>query len=898
MAWFQRQRTTVPGPSPDHIPRPRLIERLAPTEHGIVVLNAPGGFGKTALLAECCRELQAQGLFVAWLRVERGDDRKTIETHLALAMRRTGVDVPDPLDPGNATAEHLGAILHAVEHHDAPCVLALDDLDRLTDADAINALGLLMRRAPPNLHFAVACRELPTSLDISEQVLAGRAKLVGVDELRFSKPEVNGFFHRSLSRAQLASLTKASAGWPIALHIFRNVRSRRARGQAEVFHDVLGNWLETRLWQGKSTVERDFLLDIGLFDRLDPELIDEVLGGNDARHRLEAMRDLAGLIERDDDGLGHLHKMVREHCVKRRYRESPERFRAIHRRAARALAQRGETVHAMHHAAQTGDAHIVGEILEGAGGLRFWLLQGPPGLADADPYLSHEVIDRHPRLALARCVLLLVGDRLQEAKRVYDRAADSTGGFTRNPTGDDCDIRIDHCLTQAIGKLYGCRPLDVRGGMIDGSRRDAATDGPSTEVESAATDLATLAQDDGLDPTTRSALEFGLCICENQRARFDAATEHARRSRRPTGADGSPYLDLHIDFELGGAAMAQGLVEQAASWYARGMKTAREHYPHDAAPVAVGHALFRELELERNRLSHAAAASQRIRDTFERPGITFAAHAAEGAILSELAGHMAGEATALESLAEMWEYARRTSRATLARYLSALRVSVLATAGDVNQAELTWDSEGLPARANDCLAVRDWREMEALCCARLRLFVAQEAFDCGREFARALLRTARSRRLVRMTMRGLAITMSLEQAAGNPDAACGHLEEFLRFYATSDYARPFAREGENAWVVLNRLRDTTTDDAVKAAAAGLQASAGTAAARQSAVATLSARELQVLGYLTDCRDHQIAEKLRISHDGVRYHVRRIFAKLGARNRQDAVYRARAIGLIP
>ena len=280
LPWFQRLRVTVPGPVPDHIPRPQLIERMAPAEHGIVVLNAPGGFGKTTLLAECCRELQAQGRSVAWLRVERDDDRETVETYLALAIRRTGVDVPDPLDSDawNATGEHLDEILRAVEHHDAPCVLALDNLERLTDADAINALGLVMRHAPPNLHFAVACRELPTALDIREPVLAGRAELVGVNELRFSKPEINGFFHRSLSRPQLASLTKESAGWPVTLRIFRHARASRTRGQAQAFHDVLGNWLETRLWQGISTVERDFLLDIGLFDSLDPELIDEVLG--------------------------------------------------------------------------------------------------------------------------------------------------------------------------------------------------------------------------------------------------------------------------------------------------------------------------------------------------------------------------------------------------------------------------------------------------------------------------------------------------------------------------------------------------------------------------------------------------------------------------------------------
>ena len=45
-------------------------------------------------------------------------------------------------------------------------------------------------------------------------------------------------------------------------------------------------------------------------------------------------------------------------------------------------------------------------------------------------------------------------------------------------------------------------------------------------------------------------------------------------------------------------------------------------------------------------------------------------------------------------------------------------------------------------------------------------------------------------------------------------------------------------------------------------------------------------------------DKMIAKELNLSYDGVRYRVRRIFAKLGARGRFDAVHRARAQGLIP
>ena len=45
-------------------------------------------------------------------------------------------------------------------------------------------------------------------------------------------------------------------------------------------------------------------------------------------------------------------------------------------------------------------------------------------------------------------------------------------------------------------------------------------------------------------------------------------------------------------------------------------------------------------------------------------------------------------------------------------------------------------------------------------------------------------------------------------------------------------------------------------------------------------------------------DKEIAQALKLSYDGVRYRVRSIFSKLGARSRLDAVHRARARGILP
>ena len=61
---------------------------------------------------------------------------------------------------------------------------------------------------------------------------------------------------------------------------------------------------------------------------------------------------------------------------------------------------------------------------------------------------------------------------------------------------------------------------------------------------------------------------------------------------------------------------------------------------------------------------------------------------------------------------------------------------------------------------------------------------------------------------------------------------------------------------------------------------------------------LSARAREVLQRLEGQQDKQIAVELGLSAYGVRYHIRKLFAKLGARNRVEAVRRARDMGLVP
>ena len=170
-----------------YVQRPEVEERCALAERRLTVLHAPGGFGKTALLARCCRELRERGMVVAWLSLDEEDGPAAVAAYLALAFEQAGVATFDPADqrsegagervpaPADSQAEYrINLLIRALERHGAPCVLALDEVEHLRSPEAIVTINTLLRRAPRNLHMGMAFRERPPGLEIAMLALEGR----------------------------------------------------------------------------------------------------------------------------------------------------------------------------------------------------------------------------------------------------------------------------------------------------------------------------------------------------------------------------------------------------------------------------------------------------------------------------------------------------------------------------------------------------------------------------------------------------------------------------------------------------------------------------------------------------------------------------------------------------
>ena len=871
--WLLRARVAIPAAPKRYCDRPELARRCCPVESAATVLMAPAGFGKTTMLAAACRRVASTGVPVAWLTLA-GDDPATLDTYLAYAFRQAGFDTPAyaTASPVDASHPRTVALLHAIDALGVVCVLALDELECVTDPESVALLNHVLHYAPPTLHLALAYRHLPPGLDAVEPLLARGAMLLTARDLRFSTPDIARFFDLALSSRELAQVATRSTGWPIALQMLRNAPGEHSVSEEPVARDAVGSWIAGRFWRGFETRDRELVLDLAIFDWLDADLVEEVLEEADALTRAIALPGLNGLLSpaggRTPD-VYRLHPLLRERFAAERRHTNPARWRDVRQRLAAALARRGAVVEAMRHAAEAGNPRLAGQILLRAGGLQWWLREGADRLIAANRYLTDEAVAACPRLAMARSLALLYEGRGPEARGAFARAS--------RAVAEDPGGAMDRMIAHAVLMLTGSRPFDAAevAALTDDARRVVAF--PETPR------------------VVRGAMLFGLAASRARRGEFESAVPLAVEARQLV-AGRSTYLTLWSDSVLGQSAMARGNVREALEHYRDARRIARERFLEDPRMSVLIDLHAHELAVERNHLLDHPDPARMVRDAY-RVGACFTHYTVAACLATDLALEHCGVDAALSLLGDLAEHAHDAGQASLLRLIAALRVSVLVDAGEVGTAEREWRTGALPSTPEDCLDfdTHSWRSVEALACARTRLLAGLGDTTGAAALEQALAETASARGLRRTLFRSLALRVRLRHDANDPDASRDAATEYLRLFLTTDYARPLLRAGDAAKAALKRVVDAAPDGPYASAARRLLAMVCFRSA--ASAPPLTAREMEVLGLLETRKDKEIALALGLSTDGVRYHLRNIFSKLSVGRRQDVICRARALGFL-
>jgi len=149
----------------------------------------------------------------------------------------------------------------------------------------------------------------------------------------------------------------------------------------------------------------------------------------------------------------------------------------------------------------------------------------------------------------------------------------------------------------------------------------------------------------------------------------------------------------------------------------------------------------------------------------------------------------------------------------------------------------------------------------------------------------------------------LVLQAILNDVSGNADGAKNKLREAVKIAAPQNYRRSFLQEGEQVLHMLPLVQDTAPKfvaSLIKAFHSELNFDHMVPEINTAYGLTepLSERELEVLRLVAaGLPNTDIAGQLYISLGTVKWHANRIFAKLGVKNRTQAVNKAKELKII-
>ena len=327
------------------LPRPALERQLlqALAEQSLVLLCAPAGCGKTALLARALEQLPSDH-DVAWITLDPGDDLHRLLQCLWQALEP--FDLPWRTSPeGLATmatsrdprqqqqaADTLVNTLEACELTHG--VIALDDLHHVEDGEAMAFLDRLLLRMGERWTLAIGTRHEP-ALRLARLRAMGLLTELRAAELRFSREEALALLQTAgLDRSAAEMLQRRTQGWPAGLRLA--LGGARGGGPGTAIDRQAFDYLSAEVLQQLDPALHEFLLRTCVLQELDAERCQALTDDPRAWTHLDAIErlDLFVTAVGEQPHTLKLHDLFRDALVHRMQLERRDEWLALMARAA------------------------------------------------------------------------------------------------------------------------------------------------------------------------------------------------------------------------------------------------------------------------------------------------------------------------------------------------------------------------------------------------------------------------------------------------------------------------------------------------------------------------------------------------------------------------------------
>jgi len=904
---FLTTKIQIPRPRPFFIQRPHLVTSLNEgLEKKFVLVSAPAGFGKTALLGDWTRRTK---MLVAWYSVDGGDnDPILFFSYLIAALQGLSGDLgraaltmlhsPHPVPIKSA----LIALINSIARDMKSFVLVLDDYHLIENEVIHEAVTFLIDHLPPPMQLVVASRSDPP---FPLAGLRGRNRLAELraEDLCFKPKEIEEFFkkrlNKTLSAGDIEVLASRTEGWISGLQLA--ALSLKGHPDASGFirefkgdNRYIMDYLSEEVLNHQTETVQNFLVQTSILNRMTASLCEAVTRTSGCQEILEELEKadlfLFGLDERRC--WFRYHRLFADLLQQRLKNLSDPSVKDLHLRASRWYVQKGFTEEALDHALAARDFDGAAVLLERISE-KIWdrdrlthSLKWFKAFPDLPP-------GKHPALVIQYARTLNTSgfqDEAEKALQSVERFLESArGGRVKAPSRDPRDsTTLDK--SRLLGRIAAVRAfISAYRGDMQSIKRQARKA------------MASLPEGD-LMWRTLAAVTLGFAHGWSGDGDMMSARYAFAEAEKLSEIAGNEYFILFIRSCLAAIDGFQGRLVQAEDAFRKLIQRAEDKGLSQTSLAGNFCSALGLILCERNLLKEGIP--------FARKGLDLAERGYDVVILAACRLNLAR----IHSFTGEFDMALKIIdgiEKTLSAYemppwldnaVSALKAGVWLASGREDDV-LRWISErGLDV--SEEMSYR--REAEYVVCARF--LIARQEFEEAERLLTRLTQDAGAGTRIASLIQLKLIRSRVFQEKGEFRSALNELETALYLGEPGGFTRIYVNEGPVVARLLEELIDARKKGMekggrgysaafVKKLAAAFKAETGPGSSRIPRE-PLTGRELEILQLIAaGFSNKDIAKKLFISLNTVRTHTKNINSKLDVHSRMQAVALAKKRGIL-
>ena len=292
----------IPQPKENVVHRSVLFEKLNEgLTRKLILVSAPAGYGKTTLVADW---ISTKKIPSVWYSLDESDNTFTsFLSYLITGLQTIDRSIGETIQPLLKTSASLSAekitelLVNDLIQSNMEFILVFDDFHYIHQKEIIQFINYFIQFLPANLHIIIITRSDP---NIQLSRLRSKQQLVElrVDDLSFSEEDTNDFFNRThninLKKEDANFLQKKTEGWISGIHL-AGISIKGQDNISAFIQNLKGSnryimdYLLDEVLSAQDELVKVFLLKTSILQRMCPNLCNHILCSTSSHEILELL---------------------------------------------------------------------------------------------------------------------------------------------------------------------------------------------------------------------------------------------------------------------------------------------------------------------------------------------------------------------------------------------------------------------------------------------------------------------------------------------------------------------------------------------------------------------------------------------------------------------------------